>query len=90
MEYIEPIPFDSVKSFSILCMQCDYVASHIIDLNRHVTSKHKKCVSIKTELKYPCHICERQFTEASSVKEHIKSVHGGLKHNCDRCDKQFT
>ena len=60
------------------CSQCDYVATQMSHLNRHVQSKHEL-------IKYPCSQCGYEAAELSSLRRHQKSQHEGVRYPCDQC-----
>ena len=42
------------------------------------------------KVKYPCDKCGKQFSQKSSLKRHIQSLHERVKYSCDNCNKEFT
>ena len=50
---------------------------------------HIKSVHELIEIEFPCNHCENQFTQESSLKAHIISVHEHIKLPCKYCKKQF-
>ena len=40
---------------------------------------------------YNCEYCHKSFTQASSLKNHIHTIHDGHKdHKCESCSKSFS
>ena len=40
--------------------------------------------------KYPCHKCDKQYTQQNNLTKHIQSAHEGVKYDCNQCDYQAT
>ena len=40
--------------------------------------------------KYSCNQCDKQYTQSSHLKRHIKDAHEGVKFSCKQCDKQYS
>merc|ERR1719342_719066 len=65
------------------CEQCNYKATHLNHLKRHIKSIHD-------EIKYPCDQCSYKATQLGVLKRHIKSIHYGVKYPCDQCNFKAT
>jgi len=65
------------------CDKCNYIASNVSDLKKHVKSIHEG-------VKYPCNQCSSKFTDQSSLRQHIRSIHEGVHYACDQCSSKFT
>ena len=50
------------------CDKCEYAATTVSDLRRHVESKHEG-------VRYPCNKCEYAATQAGGLKRHTKRKH---------------
>ena len=48
--------------------------------------------SVHEKLKpYKCNLCGKDFSQTSSLKQHVKSVHDKLKpYKCNKCGKSFS
>ena len=46
--------------------------------------------SVNEKVKYPCSICEKEFTAKGDVKIHIESVHEKVKYPCNQCEYKAT
>ena len=56
-----------------------------IYLKIHIKAVHERLKNHK------CDLCDKAFSQASSLKTHIIGVHERLKnHKCDICDKAFS
>ena len=61
------------------CQQCDFEATLMGSLTRHIMSKHEL-------RKYPCQKCDYQAPRYDSLQRHMRAIHEGLKHPCQQCD----
>ena len=46
--------------------------------------------SVNEKVKYPCCICEKEFTAKGDVKIHIESVHEKVKYPFNQCEYKAT
>ena len=46
--------------------------------------------SVNEKVKYPCSICEKEFTAKGDVKILIESVHEKVKYPCNQCEYKAT
>ena len=54
-------------------------------------SRMEKLGSNKSNQMFPCHSCDKSYTELHSLKNHIKIVHEGAKiYSCNLCDESYT
>ena len=65
------------------CEQCQYQASQMSTLNRHVKMKH-------AESQYKCQQCEHSVETEPGLKRHVKSKHDKIRYYCDQCDFKAT
>lgn len=61
---------------------------------QHVDRKHSdtenKCVTVKKDKKFVCHICPSNFFDRAKLLKHL-SRHSGVKpHSCSLCEKRFS
>ncbi|KAK9422293.1 putative C2H2-type domain-containing protein [Seiridium unicorne] len=67
-------------------------ASHSIlsrsELREHIKSTHGKRKSVGN--RWPCDICDKDFSSKPCLRDHIKSVHEGKKSTCKICGKKFS
>ena len=61
------------------CNHCDYKATEKRSLKKHILKKHTKDQPVS---KLYCEICSNQFTNRSTLKLHMQSVHE-LKNHTD-------
>ena len=47
------------------CSQCEYIATRVSDLIRHVKNKHEG-------VRYPCSKCDYAATTTHSLERHVK------------------
>ena len=60
------------------------MTSYFLGVWHSITTKKE----FKKGVKYACNQCDHQFTQQSSLKTHIQSVHEGIKYACKRCNYQ--
>ena len=65
------------------CGQCEYKASKLDHLNRHIKSIHEG-------ERHPCPQCDYQGTQSASLTHHVKSVYEGMRYPCDQCNYKAT
>merc|ERR1719342_218157 len=61
------------------CQQCNYKATHLHHLKRHIKSIHYG-------VNYPCDQCKFKATHPNTLRRHIKSIHDEVKYPCDQCN----
>lgn len=57
------------------CDMCDYKPSSSLDLQRHLTSRHK--------IRLPCKQCDKTFKNSRTLMEHTKRYHKIIAYNSD-------
>lgn len=60
----------------------------ISKIRQHLIQKKKDMSVVKGE--YPCATCGNNYSDPSSLRRHIKSVHEGVKHPCALCIKIYS
>ena len=45
-------------------------------------------VSVNEGRQFTCDMCDKQYTETSSLKRHKESIHDGVRYPCDQCDSK--
>ena len=58
--------------------------------NMQLISNSKFKCEKNEEGMFVCDQCERQFSDRSNLRTHIKSIHEGVKYPCDQCHYQAT
>lgn len=43
-----------------------------------------------SRIRFECEVCDREFTNKSNLKKHLRTHTGDRPYECDRCDKAFT
>ena len=72
------------------CLECDFSCTRKEMLVRHVKTEHEGIKLEKRKTNLPCNLCDTEFTDLPSFKEHINSVHDGNKpHKCTVCDQSY-
>ncbi|XP_073831434.1 uncharacterized protein [Musca autumnalis] len=62
------------------CHKAFLLHSHLLE---HSTRYHQ------ASKKYICTTCDLELPNKSSLKEHMRSQHGGRAYNCEQCGKKF-
>ena len=77
------------KKFS--CLKCKKEFPTPNALIYHVSKKicSKRPQNVNSEF-CKCDLCNKTFTQKSSLKRHISSVHEGIKHKCHLCNKMLS
>jgi KRAB domain-containing zinc finger protein len=65
------------------CKKCDYRATVVCDLKKHILTKHEG-------FRYPCNMCDYLGTTNHNLKKHKQSKHEGVRYPCDSCDHRAT
>ena len=65
------------------CFICDHVTTGPKLLELHIAKAHEG------KKPFSCDKCDKGFSRAFRLKEHVQSVHEGEKHLCDTCGKGY-
>eukprot|EP00095_Tigriopus_kingsejongensis_P009294 maker-scaffold175_size286436-snap-gene-1.44 protein:Tk09294 transcript:maker-scaffold175_size286436-snap-gene-1.44-mRNA-1 annotation:"zinc finger protein 850-like" len=69
------------------CTQCDFSTTSNQYLKEH---EQKHLVQAGLAPKAVCHLCGKELSQNTSLKNHIKFVHSPLNFPCDKCERVFS
>ena len=73
---------EGVKLYN--CDQCEYKTGYSTNLHRHLRTHMNDVYAARP---FACQHCDKSFTQAKSLKQHMKAVHEGEKpYMCPQCD----
>ena len=65
------------------CFICDHVTTGPKLLELHIAKVHEG------KTLFSCDKCDKGYSTASKLKEHVQCIHEGRKHLCDTCGKGY-
>ena len=73
---------EKTSSIAINCDHCEHISTSVGGAKYHRV-KHRNVL-------FKCELCDKNFSDKSSVNKHQASVHGGVRYPCSECPYQAT